>query len=89
MCPEGIGGEIYVSFNSRAEFVEKVGPEPTHFNFEGPFKIVGGSDFYSGIKGEGTIGGTFHRHTWGEDETVTWRQSPWFDFVMIGTSKSR
>ena len=84
-----IDGEIYVSFNSRAEFVEKVGEEPTHFNFEGPFKIVGGSGFYSDIKGEGTIGGTFHRHRWGDGENETWRQSPWFDFVMIGASKFR
>jgi hypothetical protein len=75
-------GEIYVDWNANYEFVPKLTDEPTHYNFEGPFKIKGGSGFYEGIQGEGTIGGTFHRHNWGDQQ-----EQPWFDFVMIGKAK--
>jgi hypothetical protein len=78
-----VDGDIYVSFNANAQFVPKIGDggEPDHYNFEGPFRITGGSGFYSGIIGSGTIGGTFHDHLW-QDNCDSCR--PWWDFVMIG-----
>jgi hypothetical protein len=75
-----IDGDIYVDFNANAQFVPKLGDEPNHYNFEGPFRITGGSGFYTGIIGSGTIGGTFHDHSW-QDCTAC---QPWWDFVMIG-----
>ena len=41
--------------------------EPYHYNFVGPFNITGGTGFYEGIHGKGTIGGTFHDHSWSEE----------------------
>jgi hypothetical protein len=76
-----VDGDIYVSFNANAQFVPKMGEEPDHYNFEGPFQITGGSGFYSGIIGSGTIGGTFHDHSWQENCASC---ATWFDFVMIG-----
>jgi len=73
-------GEIFVSFNANAQFVPQIEDEPDHYNFEGPFRITGGSGFYEGIIGSGTIGGTFHDHSWENCETC----QPWWDFVMIG-----
>jgi len=55
-----------------------------HYNFKGSFKITGGTGFYEGIKGEGTIGGTFHDHSWSEEPDPL---KKWFDFVMIGKAK--
>lgn len=80
-------GQIFVSFNAKASYVPQVTEEPRHYNFEGPFKVTGGTGFYEGIIGNGTIGGTFHAHRWGEGVADDEVQGPWFDFVMIGTAK--
>ena len=77
-----VDGKIFVSFNATSIFVPKIDEnyDPDHYNFEGTFKIVGGEGFYEGIKGSGTIGGTFHDHDWGGGDP----DEKWFDFVMIG-----
>ncbi|MFC1911010.1 ABC transporter substrate-binding protein [Chloroflexota bacterium] len=84
-------GKVYITWNAHYEFVPPlyVG-EPMHYNFEGPFKIEGGTGFYEGIQGEGTIGGTYHRHPWHDNPLNPNDQKakfPWFDFAMIGKAK--
>jgi len=78
-------GTISISFDARSQYVPHIAEfEPDHYNFSGPFKITGGTGFYEGIKGSGTISGTFHDHAWG----YGWgNQQTWFDFVMIGKAK--
>jgi hypothetical protein len=80
-----INGTIMISFNAQSTYVPKIDEqwEPDHYNFEGPFRIIGGTGFYEGIIGSGTIGGTFHEHTWSQVGLPTER---WFDFVTIGTA---
>ncbi len=83
-------GQIMVSFNvgfHRVPFSPFVAEEPNHWNFEGPFQITGGTGFYAGIQGQGTMGGTVHGHPWGENSTSEEGQRPWQDFVMIGTAQ--
>jgi len=78
-------GKIYISFNAVSAFVPKIDEdcEPDHYNFQGPFRVTGGDGFYEGIRGSGTIGGTFHDHE-GPDDV-----QQWFDFAMIGTARFR
>ena len=78
-----IYGTVSVSFDARSRFVPKLDEqwEPDHYNFQGFFNITSGTGFYEGITGSGTIGGTFHDHTWSSEGLPT---EKWFDFVMIG-----
>ena len=75
-----ISGEVFVTFEAKSRFVPHVTDEPDHYNFEGPIRITGGTGFYDGVVGSGTIGGTFHDHAWGAGPN----QSTWLDFVVIG-----
>ena len=61
--------------------------EPDHYNFQGPFRITGGDGFYEGIRGSGTIGGTFHDHSF--TEALPEDEQQWFDFAMIGRAHFR
>lgn len=83
-----IDGTIEVSFKADAYAVNHPfgGGEPFQYNFEGNFKIEGGTGFYEGISGSGSIGGTYH------DQNFNGNPEPdpleeWFDFVMIGNAK--
>ena len=85
-------GKIYISFNAASTFVPKIDEncEPDHYNFQGTFRITGGDGFYEGIRGSGTIGGTFHDHSWSGDQFGhSEEDEQWFDFVMIGTARFR
>jgi len=85
-------GKIYISFNAASTFVPKIDEncEPDHYNFQGTFRITGGDGFYEGIRGSGTIGGTFHDHSWSpEDLGLNQEDEQWFDFAMIGTARFR
>jgi len=75
-------GTISVSFDGRSQFVPHITEnEPDHYNFRGSFRITGGTGFYEGLRGAGTISGTFHDHAWG----YGWgNQQTWFDFVLMG-----
>jgi hypothetical protein len=88
----GVKGKIHISFHGMSFFVPKIHEdcdEPDHYNFQGTFRITGSSsvdgydNFYEGITGSGTIGGTFHDHD--RPDGV----DKWFDFVMIGTAGFR
>ena len=95
-CPQGdqcfdfgpIDGTITVSFNAPSFGVPHPydESEPFHYNFQGHFQITGGTGFYQGISGSGTIGGTFHDHSWSEGDDPL---EKWFDFVMIGQAMFR
>jgi hypothetical protein len=80
-----LNGTISISFNARSQYVPPINEdEPDHYNFSGSFKITDGTNFYEGIRGTGTISGTFHDHAWG----YGWgNQQTWFDFVLIGKAK--
>ena len=72
---------IYVSFNGRSQYVPPYGENDVPcYNFKGAFKITGGTGFYEGICGSGTISRTFHDHEWGGG----FPNETWLDFVMIG-----
>lgn len=83
-----IEGTISVSFTAASFAVSHPfeESEPFHYNFEGNFKITGGTGFYEGISGSGTIGGTFHDHDWSGGGSEL---EKWFDFVMIGKAMFR
>jgi len=74
------GGQIFISFTGYASYVPpyESGTEEDgtygNYNFSGSFKITGGSDYYTGLSGTGTIAGTYQNHDYGEG----------VDFVMIG-----
>ena len=78
------GNYIYVSFSAWSHYVPPIGPDDMdHYNFSGTFRITGGTGFYEGIQGSGTISGTFHDHEWGSSIPG---EETWFDFVMIGNA---
>ena len=73
-------GEIFFRFEVQVEWVPPLYEgENEHFNFQGPIQIVGGTGFYEGIKGHGTMSGTWHNHWEGSDPPRTW-----LDFVVLG-----
>lgn len=82
-----IDGQIFVEFTIRVEFVPPTEEgETEHYNFQGPFKIVGGSDSYAGIKSHGTMDGTFHDHDFPFPPADAFSDSH-LDFVMLGNAK--
>ena len=80
------GGQIFVSFTAQSAYVPPYEGEQEeegtcgNYNFRGSFKITGGTDYYTGIRGAGNIAGTFQAHDYDGDETV--EQA--VEFVMMG-----
>ena len=83
-----IEGTISVAFNATSFAVPHPFEEgePSRYNFEGNFQITGGTGFYEGIGGSGTIGGTFHNYDWSGSGSEL---EKWFDFVIIGKAMFR
>lgn len=86
-----IHGTVEISFTAPWSAVQPPFGEgaPNSYNFEGSFKIVGGTGFYEGIGGSGTIAGTFHDRPWDPENPeyaeIALQKS--FDFVLIGKAK--
>ena len=80
------GGQISVSFTAQSAYVPPYEGEQEeegtcgNYNFRGSFKITGGNEYYTGIRGAGNIAGTFQAHDYDGDETV--EQA--VEFVMMG-----
>jgi hypothetical protein len=76
------GGQILISFTGYSSYVppyegEAEGDDTCgNYNFSGSFRITGGSDYYAGLSGTGTIAGTYHDDTYSGGDGV--------DFVMVG-----
>jgi hypothetical protein len=57
-----INGKIFIKLEVQVEPVPRLGDptEPQAYNFQGPIQIIGGEGFYEGIKGSGTVSGTYN-----------------------------
>jgi hypothetical protein len=79
------GGEIFISFTGHSSYVPPYEGETAenftfgNYNFNGSFRITGGSEYYAGLTGTGTIAGTYQHHNYGDG----------VDFVMIGKAFAR
>lgn len=86
-----IHGTVEISFTAPLSVVQPPygNREPSRYNFEGGFKIVGGTGFYEGIGGSGTIAGTFRDEPWDPEhpEYTEDALQKSFDFVLIGKAK--
>jgi hypothetical protein len=86
-----IHGTVEISFTAPWSAVQRPYGygKPNRYNFEGSFKIVGGTDFYEGIGGSGTIAGTLHDNPWDREhpEYTEDALQKSFDFVLIGKAK--
>lgn len=85
-------GKIYVEFDVKVKDVPPVvefEEETEHTNFKGRFKIVGGDGFYDGIKGSGTINGTFRGHEYLPWDGTLPIGDAAVNFVMLGDAKVR
>lgn len=76
--------EIFVSFKAVSHYVPPLDTEidSPNYNFRGSFKITGGTGFYEGISGAGTIAGTFQDHQYGDFDRA-------IEFVMMGKAFAR
>jgi hypothetical protein len=74
------GGQIFVSFTGYSSYVPPYEGDTEedgaygNYNFSGSFKITGGSEYYTGLSGTGTIAGTYQNHDYVDG----------IDFVMTG-----
>ena len=74
------GGQIFISFTGYSSYVPPYEGEAEedgtygNYNFSGRFRITGGSEYYAGLSGAGTITGTYQNHSYGDG----------VDFVMTG-----
>jgi hypothetical protein len=74
------GGQIFISFTGYASYVPPYEGETEedgtygNYNFAGSFRITGGSEYYTGLSGTGTIAGTYQHHGYVDG----------IDFVMTG-----
>jgi hypothetical protein len=74
------GGTIEVSFTAQSSYVSPYEGEDEetedygNYNFRGSFRITGGSEYYAGLRGAGSISGTFQYHGYGNG----------IEFVMMG-----
>lgn len=81
------GGQIFISFTGCSSYVPPYEGEAEgdgtcgNYNFSGSFRITGGSEYYTGLSGTGTIAGTYHDHTYAGGDGV--------DFVMVGKAFAR
>ena len=86
-----IHGTVEISFTAPWSAVQRPYGygKSNRYNFEGSFEIVGGTDFYEGIGGSGTIAGTFHDMPWDREhpEYAEDALQKSFDFVLIGKAK--
>jgi hypothetical protein len=77
---------ILVSFRAVAHYVPPITDETEgdlpNYNFRGSFRITGGTGMYKGIKGSGTIAGTFQDHQYGDFDRA-------IEFVMMGKAFAR
>ncbi len=75
-----INGTITIKFSVNVEPVPGLGNplEDQRINFQGPMRIVGGTGFYEGIKGNGNMSGTYHDFD-GPDDNI--------QFLITGRAK--
>jgi hypothetical protein len=79
------GGQISISFTGHSSYVPPYEGEIEeddpygNYNFNGSFRITGGTGYYTGLTGKGTITGTYQHHDYGDG----------VDFVMIGKAFAR
>ena len=79
------GGQIFVSFIAWSVYVPPYEGETEeegtygNYNFRGSFRITGGNEYYAGLRGRGTIAGTFQHYDYCDA----------VDFVMMGKARVR